>query len=265
MKMETPDAGVNATANSKRGATSGESNSQALLQVEDLTVGYGSRKPVLHEVNLRVESGQILGLVGMNGAGKSTLMAALSGGVKPRSGRILFEGSEIGGKGTAEIARGGVVLLAEGHRVIRPLTVEENLEVATMALSRTKVRARLDRVRDLIHELFPVLTDRRNQLAGLLSGGEQQMLSVARAIVQNPKLLLLDEPSLGLAPMIIDRIYQSFAALKDQGISMLIVEQNTERVAKACSRLVVLREGRITAEAEPRLLTAEHLNTAYFG
>jgi branched-chain amino acid transport system ATP-binding protein len=239
--------------------------SASVLEVRNLTVAYGQRKPVLHGIDLTVGTGEILGLVGMNGAGKSTLMTALSGGLRPREGQILFQGKDIAGKGTAELARAGVVLLAEGHRVIRPLTVEENLEIATMALSRTKVNKRLNEVRGLIHELFPVLTERKNQLAGLLSGGEQQMLSVARAIVQDPKLLLLDEPSLGLAPMIIDRIYQSLRALKDQGISMLIVEQNSERVAKACSRLVVLRDGIIAAEGDPGILRGEQLTTAYFG
>jgi ABC-type branched-subunit amino acid transport system ATPase component len=143
--------------------------------------------------------------------------------------------------------------------------VQENLELAAMSLNRRKVRARLDDSLGLVHELFPVLADRRSQLAGLLSGGEQQMLSVSRAIIQNPKLLLLDEPSLGLAPLVIDKIYESLDAFRERGVSMLIVEQNSERVAKACTRLAVLREGRVTAIGAPDELTGSVLNTAYFG
>jgi branched-chain amino acid transport system ATP-binding protein len=116
-----------------------------------------------------------------------------------------------------------------------------------------------------IYEMFPVLRDRRNQLAGLLSGGEQQMLSIARAIVQRPRLLMLDEPSLGLAPFVIDRIYDAVESLRSRGMSLLIVEQNSDRVAKACTRLIVLREGRVAAEGSPDQLTGDRLNAAYFG
>lgn len=236
-----------------------------LLDVQNITVAYGRHSPVLKEISLSVNAGDVVGLVGMNGAGKSTLMSSISGALKPSSGQILFEGADIAGKGTAALARKGIVVLPEGHRVIRPLTVDENLQISTMLLRPAQVRKRLSEVRDLIYELFPVLLERRNQLAGLLSGGEQQMLSVSRAIVQNPKLLLLDEPSLGLAPLIIDRIYESLGALRERGMSMLIVEQNSERVARACSRLVVLRDGRISIEGSPETLTGAALNAAYFG
>jgi branched-chain amino acid transport system ATP-binding protein len=236
-----------------------------LLQVTDLTVGYGRREPVLRDVSLTLEPGAILGLVGLNGAGKTTLMRAISGGLRPRSGEVLFEGRPISGVRTADLARRGVVLLPEGHRVLRPLTVKENLEIATMALRRSRVRKRLDEVQELVYELFPILRERRGQLAGLLSGGEQQMLSVARAIIQAPRVLLLDEPSLGLAPLIVDRIYGSLESLRSQGISMLIVEQNSERVASAADRLIVLREGRIAAEGSPEELQGPRLHAAYFG
>ncbi len=237
----------------------------ALLEVRDLTVSYGKHEPVLHGVNLTVDEGDLVGVVGMNGAGKTTLMRAVSGGLRPRSGQILFEGRAIGSTNTADLARRGIVILPEGHRVVRPLTVDENLEIATMRLRRRLVRRRIDDVRELVYGLFPILADRRNQLAGLLSGGEQQMLSLARAIIQKPKLLLLDEPSLGLAPLIVERIYESLGSLRDQGISMLVVEQNSERVAKACRRLVVLRDGRVVAEGSPDEITGAQLTTAYFG
>jgi branched-chain amino acid transport system ATP-binding protein len=237
----------------------------ALLEVRDLTVGYGKHEPVLNGVNLIVRSGDLVGVVGMNGAGKTTLMRAVSGGLRPRSGQIVFEGSSIGSTNTAGLARRGIVILPEGHRVIRPLTVDENLDIATMRLRRRSVRGRIDDVRDLVYDLFPILADRRTQLAGLLSGGEQQMLSLARAIVQKPRLLLLDEPSLGLAPLIVERIYESLGSLRQQGISMLVVEQNSERVAKACERMIVLRDGRVVAEGSPHELSGAQLTTAYFG
>ncbi|TCB97222.1 ABC transporter ATP-binding protein [Micromonospora zingiberis] len=239
--------------------------STPLLQVTDLAVGYGNREPVLRDITLTLEAGEVLGVVGMNGAGKTTLMRALSGSLRPRSGTIHFDGKPIGGVNTADLARRGLVLLPEGHRVLRPLTVDENLEIATMALRRGRVRRRLREVRALVYELFPILEQRRTQLAGLLSGGEQQMLSLARAIVQNPRVLLLDEPSLGLAPLIIDRIYQSLDSLRHQGISMLIVEQNSERVSTACDRLIVLRDGQVSAAGPPAELQGSRLHHAYFG
>jgi len=236
-----------------------------LLLAADLTVAYGPGEPILRNINLTLDEGEILGLVGMNGAGKTTLMRTLSGSLRPRSGDLRFVGKDIAGIRTADLARRGIVILPEGHRVLRPLTVEENLQISTMALRRGRVRSRLAPALDLVYDLFPILRDRRNQLAGLLSGGEQQMLSLARAIVQNPKVLLLDEPSLGLAPRIVDRIYDSLESLRTRGMSMLIVEQNSERVAQACNRLVVLRDGRISAQGSPIELRGERLNAAYFG
>lgn len=237
----------------------------ALLEVSGLTVGYGNHQPVLQGIDLTLDEGEMLGVVGMNGAGKTTLMRALSGGLRPREGEVVFEGRRLGHRSTAALARQGIVLLPEGHRVLRPLTVEENLQIATMRLRRSAVKARLEEVGELVYGLFPILAERRTQLAGLLSGGEQQMLSIARAIIQRPRLLLLDEPSLGLAPLVVERIYESLRLLQGEGITLLVVEQSSERVAATCNRMVVIRDGRVTAEGPPSSLTGSDLSLAYFG
>ncbi|MEU6852154.1 ABC transporter ATP-binding protein [Actinacidiphila alni] len=239
--------------------------STPLLDVTDLVVGYGDHQPVLHGISFALDEGELLGLVGMNGAGKTTLMRALSGGLKPRSGAVVFRGERMNGAPTAACVRKGIVILPEGHRVLRPLTVEENLQISAMRLSRRAVRRRIADVQDLVYELFPILAERRTQLAGLLSGGEQQMLSLARAIIQRPRLLLLDEPSLGLAPVVVEKIYASLKSLRAGGMSMLVVEQNSDRLAKAAERMIVLRDGRIAASGSTSSLRGAELNAAYFG
>jgi len=236
-----------------------------ILQVEQLVAGYGRGPAALNDVSLTLNSGQLLGVVGANGAGKSTLMRSIAGGLRPRSGSITYEGEPIRGVPTAHLARRGIVLLSEGHRTIRPLTVDENLQVAAMAVLPGRVRKRVNDMLPVIHEMFPILKERRAQLAGLLSGGEQQMLSIARAMIQRPRLLLLDEPSLGLAPVVVERIYASFRSLQEQGVSMIVVEQNSTRIAQACSSLIVLRNGRVTAEGAADDLQGGRLREAYFG
>ncbi|MFJ1586571.1 ABC transporter ATP-binding protein [Streptomyces sp. NPDC088197] len=239
--------------------------STPLLDVTGLTAGYGDHQPVLHDVSFTLAEGELLGLVGMNGAGKTTLMRALSGGLKPRSGKVSFQGERMNGFSTAASVRKGIVIVPEGHRVLRPLTVEENLQISAMRLSRRAVRRAIAEKQALVYELFPILAERRTQLAGLLSGGEQQMLSLARAVIQRPRLLLLDEPSLGLAPVVIEKIYASLRALQAEGISMMVVEQNSDRLARASERLIVLRDGRIAATGTPSSLQGAELNAAYFG
>jgi branched-chain amino acid transport system ATP-binding protein len=237
-----------------------------VLEVDGVTAGYGRTEPVLHDISIVLAEGTVVGVVGMNGAGKSTLMRAVTGMLTPRLGEIRFQSRRINGRGTADLARRGLVLLPEGHRVLRPLTVRENLEIATMAISGRRVRRRLGEVEEQIYELFPILARREGQQAGLMSGGEQQMLSIARAIVQRPKVLLLDEPSLGLAPLVIGEIYGALDTLsRTTGMSMLIVEQNSDRLAKHCDELVVLREGRVSWVGPSADLTSERLHTAYFG
>jgi branched-chain amino acid transport system ATP-binding protein len=238
--------------------------STPILELRGVTARYGVREPILRDVTLSIGSGETVGVVGMNGAGKSSLMRVISGGLTPVAGTVRFAGHELARSTTSARARSGIVQLAEGHRVIRPLTVRENLEVAVMSISGSKVRRRLAQALPAIYELFPVLQERDKQLAGLLSGGEQQMLSLARAIVQSPRLLLLDEPSLGLAPIVIERIYATLDVLRSEGLSMLIVEQNSDRVTRAASRLYVLRDGQVVDERTDELDSRE-LRTSYFG
>jgi branched-chain amino acid transport system ATP-binding protein len=239
-------------------------SSGPILEVQELVVGYGRAEAVIDGLSLTIGRGEALGLVGMNGAGKSTLLRAISGRLHPRSGRITFDNADISRINTPDLPRRGLIILPEGHRVLRNLTVRENLEIATMALRPREVRRRLDDALPLIHSMFPVLGERSKQVAGLMSGGEQQMLSIARALVQKPKLLLLDEPSLGLAPLIIDRIYASLAELRERDIAMLIVEQNSDRVIDTTNRLVVLRDGSITAEGRSDSIEPATIHAAYF-
>jgi branched-chain amino acid transport system ATP-binding protein len=239
--------------------------STPILELRGVTARYGVREPILRDVTLSIGSGETVGVVGMNGAGKSSLMRVISGGLTPVAGTVRFAGHELARSTTSARARSGIVQLAEGHRVIRPLTVRENLEVAVMSISGSKVRRRLAQALPAIYELFPVLQERDKQLAGLLSGGEQQMLSLARAIVQSPRLLLLDEPSLGLAPIVIERIYATLDVLRSEGLSMLIVEQNSDRVTRAASRLYVLRDGQVVDERKTDELDSRELRTSYFG
>lgn len=235
-----------------------------MLEMRSMSVGYTNGPTILHNIELKVERGQTQGVVGMNGAGKSTLLKAICGQLAPSSGTVEFEGREVARK-PAETARSGLVLLPEGHRVLRPLTVWENFALATGYLGRGKVRRRLDEELPRIFELFPVLKDRMDQQAGLLSGGQQQMLSIGRALVQRPKVLLLDEPSLGLAPIVIETIYEAIGSLSDRGIALVLVEQNIERIRGVCDSLLVLRHGHPTLASHQKEVEMDAIRSAYFG
>jgi len=237
----------------------------ALLEINGLRSGYGSATDVLHDVSLSIEAGTAVGVVGANGAGKSTLLKTLAGLVPVRSGDVLLEGVPLKRERPDARLRRGIVLLPEGHRVMRTLTVEENLRLAAISRWPGGVHARLDEVLPTVYELFPVLHERRRQLAGLLSGGEQQMVSIGRALVSKPRLLLLDEPSLGLAPVVIDRIYESLRMLRETGLSLLVVEQNLGRLNALCDRLHILRLGEVTLSANGGDLSEDAIKNAYFG
>ena len=232
-----------------------------MLQVDNLHVSYGGIAAV-RGLSLTVGEGEVVGVLGPNGAGKSTTLAAIAGGVSPRQGVITYGGVEITGRAPEDIARMGVSLVPEGRHVFATLTVEENLAIGTY-MRKDRAAGEID----AMLARFPRLAERRHFPAGRLSGGEQQMLVIARAMLAKPRLMLVDEPSLGLAPMIIDQVYDILLDLRQkQGLSLLIVEQSTSRILKHADRIYVVRSGavQLTDRAEA-LRDGEAIKRAYFG
>ena len=212
---------------------------EPLLRVDELTVAYGPVQ-ALRGVSLEVRSGEIVAVLGPNGAGKSTLLGTIAGTVSPASGDVLFAGSRLDRLPAEDVVRRGVALVPEGRLVFPRFTVIENLQIG----AHTK-RDRFPMLRDRVLELFPVLAARSRQLAGTLSGGEQQQLAIARALMSEPTLLLLDEPSLGLAPIIVGRVFDLVERLRDEGVTILLVEQNVHRALEVADRAYVLTVGTI--------------------
>ena len=224
-----------------------------LLAIEDLVVHYGAIQAV-RGASLGVGKGEIVALLGANGAGKSSILNACMGLVPVVAGRVELEGRRISGETTEAIVRGGMTLTPEGRRVFPGLSVLENLAIGAAA-SRA-LRARSQDAREEMFELFPRLAERRNQLAGALSGGEQQMLAIARSLMSRPAILLLDEPSLGLAPNIVDQIFDFIATLRSRGVTALLVEQNVELSLEIVDRGYVLAGGRVVMSGTPQELRA---------
>ena len=231
----------------------------ALLEVVGLTLGYG-RSDVIKGVDLRVASGSAVTLIGANGAGKTTIMRALSGLLKPRAGSIVFDGARIDGLPGHRVARLGVIQSPEGRQVFANLTIAENLALGAWLLNDASEEARR---REGVLARFPRLAERLDQPAGSLSGGEQQMLAIGRALMSNPRLLLLDEPSLGLAPLFIEEIFRIIEDLKREGRTILIVEQNASAALDVADYAYVLQSGVIEIEgpaaevaADPRVVAA---------
>jgi branched-chain amino acid transport system ATP-binding protein len=233
-----------------------------LLQIENLHVKYGNIE-VLHGINLEVNEGEIVTILGANGAGKSTTLLTISGLVKLSQGAIVFNGAPLHTLKAHDIVRQGIAQIPEGRRIFGTLTVQENLNLGAFTL-HDQVQIRKDQ--DWIYELFPILKERRNQLAGTLSGGEQQMLVIGRGLMSNPKILLLDEPSLGLAPMLVKTIFQTLKQINEAGVTILLVEQNARVALKIAHRGYVMEVGRIalhdTADA---LLANPDVQNAYLG
>jgi branched-chain amino acid transport system ATP-binding protein len=221
----------------------------AILEIDDIHTYYGDAY-VLQGLSLKVEQGQILGLLGRNGVGKTTLVNSIVGFVPPRRGRIYFKGADITAKSSFAIVRGGVGLVPQGRRVFPTLSVEDNLVVAERSESRHGWS--LQRV----YALFPRLRERRNQRARTLSGGEQQMLAIGRGLMTNPDCLIMDEPSEGLAPIIIAGLWEAIAKLKQEGLSILLVEQNAALALKLVDFVHVMSKGRLVYSARPEELWA---------
>ncbi|MGH7299438.1 MAG: ABC transporter ATP-binding protein [Candidatus Rokuibacteriota bacterium] len=233
-----------------------------MLELSQVTAGYGAFT-ALWDVSLRVAAGEAVAVVGPNGAGKTTLLRAISGLIAPRAGRVAFEGAELAGRPAYEIVAHGIAHVPEGRRLFPQLTVAENLEMgAFLPAARAHFHGSLERV----YTLFPVLAERRAQRAGSLSGGEQQMLAVGRALMSRPKLILFDEPSMGLAPVMVLRLFDLIARVRAEGYTILIVEQNVRQVLKLVDRAYLLEVGRIKIEGRAAdLAEQDFVRQAYVG
>ena len=233
-----------------------------ILEIRDMVVDYGIIR-ALKGVSLDIPKGKIVVILGANGAGKTTTMHAISGVTKAASGQILFEGEEIRNKQPYDIAKHGISQSPEGRLILSGLTVEENLRIGGYIL---KSRAQMNRNFEQVYDLFPVLKERRNQQATTLSGGEQQMLAIGRALMMNPKLLLLDEPSLGLAPLIVKSIFQTVKRIAEEGVTILMVEQNARQSLLIADYAYVLELGEVKSQGTAQeLLQDEALISAYLG
>jgi branched-chain amino acid transport system ATP-binding protein len=235
-----------------------EGNGNPLLEVRDLTVHHGQLRALDH-ISLRVFPGEVYAIIGANGAGKSTLLRTIAGLHHPTEGTILFDGKNMTKVRTERRATGGIVMVPEGRRLFGSLTVEENLQVG--ATYARKGPWTIERV----YELFAWMKDRRSQRSSQLSGGEQQSVAIGRALVANPRVLLLDELSLGLAPVIVQRIYAMLPQILATGLTVLLVEQDVSQVLRVASYIQCLLEGRTTLEGKPEDVTPQQVEAAYFG
>jgi branched-chain amino acid transport system ATP-binding protein len=233
-----------------------------LLEIRGIKVRY-SGLPVLHGVSLAVNAGETVCVVGANGAGKSTILRAIMGAQRAFEGQILLEGREIQRLRTEEIVRLGIVYVPEEKMLFRPLSVEENLRLGAYIL---KDEAQICRNLDTVYLLFPRLQERKDQPASTLSGGEQQMVAIGRGLMSNPKILMLDEPSLGLAPKLVDEVLDTVRVLKGQGMSILLVEQNVREALELAERGYVLQTGRIVGQGSGKeLLASDEFRQAFLG
>jgi branched-chain amino acid transport system ATP-binding protein len=230
-----------------------------MLEVADLHAAYSGIR-ALRGVSLAVSEGKMVALIGPNGAGKSTLLNCLSGIVKPAGGSIRFEGASIGGISPWLISRRGLLQVPEGRQVLAELTVQENLLLGATALAGRRSTYSLDRV----FALFPILAERRTQLAGSLSGGQQQMLVIGRALMGAPRLLLLDEPSLGLGPIIVRQVFDALKALNKEGLTILLVEQNARQALDSTDHAYVIEQGRVVHEGPSAALARDPSVVAHY-
>ncbi|MDD7700082.1 MAG: ABC transporter ATP-binding protein [Eubacteriales bacterium] len=234
----------------------------ALLEVKDLRVSYGVIEAI-KGISFEVNEGEIVTLIGANGAGKTTTMQSIMGLIHPKSGTITFDGADIFGMSTHKILRLGMTQVPEGRRIFSELTVYENL---LMGAYIEKNREKIKKDMEEIYEIFPRLYERRTQVAGTLSGGEQQMLAMGRAMMSHPRLLMLDEPSMGLSPLLVDQIFSMIKKFHDNGTTILLVEQNAGKSLAISDRAYVLETGRIVLSGTGReLMESEEVKKAYLG
>ena len=233
-----------------------------MLKVKNINVNYGIVR-ALQDVSMTVESGEVVSLVGSNGAGKTTLLKTISGIIFPLSGSIEFLGQPIEGIRAHHLVKRGIVHIPEGRGLFPELTIEENLVIGAYSISSREAKKETEQ---LVFNIFPVLQERRKQLAGTLSGGEQQMLAIARGMMSSPKLMMLDEPSLGLAPKLISRLFHTIQSLNQKGITILLVEQNIRYSLILSKRGYVLENGRIRTQGKSKdLLNSDDIKKAYLG
>ncbi len=233
-----------------------------MLELRELSVSYGSIRAV-RGASLTVRDGEIVALIGANGAGKSTILQAISGLLKPAGGEILLDGAPITALPAEKIVDLGIIHVPEGRQIFSGMTVIENLRLGAYAI---RDRAEIERRMEVAFSLFPVIRERRGQLAGTLSGGEQQMLAIGRGLMAKPKVLLLDEPSLGLSPLLTQQVFDVLASLRKSGTTMLLVEQNAYEALEISDRAYVLETGVVAMEGVSRdLLDDPHVKTAYLG
>jgi branched-chain amino acid transport system ATP-binding protein len=235
-----------------------------MLELQDLEVRYGA-VPAVRGLSLEVGKGEIVGLIGPNGAGKSTTLHAILGLVRVYAGKILLEGRSIAGRAPEAIARAGIALVPEGRRIYANLTVEENLRLG-LAARRARNTAERESDFEWVHELFPSVREFAHRPAGTLSGGQQQQLAIARALVARPDVLVLDEPSLGLAPQLVDVVFQALARIRERNVTVLLVEQRAQRTVAFADRTYVISNGELTTTLTPRDAgDTERMVAAYFG
>jgi branched-chain amino acid transport system ATP-binding protein len=238
--------------------------SAVLLELSGVKAGYG-RVEVLHGIDLEVAEGELITVIGANGAGKSTLLKAIVGLVAVRAGTVTYRGARVTAARPERLVRNGLALVPEGRMLFGPMTVRENLELGAYGAGRDR-RAALAEGLERVHSLFPLLAERSSQPAETLSGGEQQMLAVGRALMSRPRLLLLDEPSLGLAPKVIAEIFAVLGELRAQGVTILLVEQDARLALKHADRGYVMRTGRVVLKGSAAdLLADESVRTIYLG
>jgi branched-chain amino acid transport system ATP-binding protein len=238
------------------------SGGAATLDLSGIHAGYGDFQ-ALFGVGLRVEPGEAVGVVGPNGAGKTTLLRVISGLIRPRAGTLRFGGQDLSAVPAHELPGLGIAHVPENRRLFPHLTVEENLRVGAFAKA---ARVRFAESRDRVYAMFPRMKERRHQLAGTLSGGEQQMCAIGRALMSGPRILLLDEPSAGLAPLVVKQVFDLVARIRGEGLTVLIVEQNVAQVLRVVDRAYVLETGRVSAEGTATDLAADPaIRRSYLG